>query len=126
MIGATVTLAFGALGVGVTPSGAGSGTHCTFSAAPADLDPGISYTPGSGSFVDPGGGTAECTGAINGTGTYTDRGTYSDATCQNGGTGDGDPSFTIGSQHRAPPAGQALGSVRRRRVRVSRLVRERR
>jgi hypothetical protein len=97
-IGATLTLAFGALGIGVTPSGATSATHCTFSAAPADLDPGISYTPSSGTFVDPGGGTVECKGAVNGTGTYTDSGTYRDATCQNGGTGEGDPSFTIGSQ----------------------------
>ena len=98
MIGATLTLAFGALGVGVTPSGAASGTHCTFSVAQSDLNPGITYTPSSGTFVDPLGGTVECKGAVNGTGTLTNSGTYSDATCQNGGTGEGDPSFTIGSQ----------------------------
>ena len=98
MIGASLALAFGALGAGVRPSGAESGTHCTFSAAPADLKPGITYTPSSGTFVDPGGGTVECKGAVNGTGTYTDSGTYRDATCQNGGTGEGDPTFTIGSR----------------------------
>lgn len=100
IIGVTLILALGPLGLGVAPSGATSGTHCTFSsAAPVDLNPGISYTPSSGTFVEPGSGTVECKGALNGTGTTNpDSGTYRDATCQNGGTGESDPSFTIGSQ----------------------------
>lgn len=104
MFTATLALGLGAVGVGVTPSGAltapsqaESGTHCTFEHVP-DLDPGISYEPTSGKFIDPGGGTIECTGEVSGSGSYTDSGTYSDATCQNGGTAEGDPSFTIGDQ----------------------------
>jgi len=83
--------------VGALPSGAESGSHCTFQHVP-DLKPGISYNPSSGTFVDPGGGTVECKGAVNGSGSYTDSGTYSNATCQGGGLAEGDPSFTIGDQ----------------------------
>ena len=97
MLGASLTLACGAFAVGTAPSGADSGSHCSFQHVP-DLNPGVSYKPTSGTFVDPGGGTVECKGAVNGTGSYTDSGTYSDATCQSGGTAEGDPSFTIGSQ----------------------------
>ena len=97
MITAALTLACGAFAVGAVPSGAESGTHCTFQHVP-DLKPGISYNPSSGTFVDPGGGTAECKGAVNGSGSYTDSGTYSNATCQGGGLAEGDPSFTIGSE----------------------------
>jgi hypothetical protein len=98
LITAALTLAGGIVAVGTTPSGAEeSGTHCTFQHVP-DLKPGISYQPSSGTFVDPGGGTVECKGAVNGSGSYTDSGTYSDATCQGGGKAMGDPSFTIGDQ----------------------------
>jgi len=97
MISAALALAAGALGVGVTPSGAESGTHCTFQHVP-DLNPGVSYKSTSGTFVDPGGGTVDCKGAVNGTGSYTDSGTYTDATCQSGGTAEGDPSFTVNGQ----------------------------
>ena len=97
MISAALALAAGALGVGVTPSGAESGTHCTFQHVP-DLNPGVSYKPTTGTFIAPGGGTVDCKGAVTGSGSYTDSGTYSDATCQNGGTAVGDPSFTINGQ----------------------------
>ncbi|HEV8624844.1 MAG TPA: hypothetical protein VG034_10345 [Acidimicrobiia bacterium] len=97
MITAALTLACGAVAVGAVPSGAESGTHCTFQHVP-DLKPGVSYTPTSGTFVDPGGGTVDCKGAVNGSGSYTDSGTYSNATCQSGGNAEGDPSFTIGGQ----------------------------
>jgi hypothetical protein len=97
MITAALTLAGGAVAVGTSPSGAESGSHCTFQHVP-DLKPGVSYQPTSGTFVDPGGGTVECKGAVNGSGSYTDSGTYTDATCQSGGTAEGDPSFTIGEK----------------------------
>ena len=97
MITAALTLACGAFAVGAVPSGAESGTHCTFQHVP-DLKPGVSYNPSSGTFHDPGGGTVECKGAVNGSGSYTDSGTYSNATCQSGGLAEGDPSFTIGDQ----------------------------
>ena len=97
MISAALALAAGALGVGVTPSGAESGTHCTFQHVP-DLHPGVSYQSTSGTFVDPGGGTVDCKGAVNGSGSYTDSGTYTDATCQSGGTAEGDPTFTVNGQ----------------------------
>ena len=97
MITAALTLAGGAFAVGAVPSGAESGSHCTFQHVP-DLKPGISYNPSSGTFVDPGGGTVDCKGAVTGSGSYTDSGTYSNATCQSGGTAEGDPSFTIGSE----------------------------
>lgn len=97
MITATLSLAFGAVAVAGAPSGADSGTRCTFQHVP-DLKPGISYNSTSGTFTDPGGGTAECKGAINGSGPYTDSGTYSNATCQGGGTAEGDPSFTINGE----------------------------
>lgn len=97
MITAALTLAGGAVAVATVPSGAESGSHCTFQHVP-NLNPGVSYNPTSGTFVDPGGGTVECKGAVNGSGSYTDSGTYSNATCQNGGTAEGDPSFTIGGQ----------------------------
>ena len=97
MITAALTLACGAFAVGAVPSGAESGTHCTFQHVP-DLKPGISYNPSSGTFVDPGGGTVECKGAVSGSGSYTDSGTYSNATCQSGGLAEGDPTFTIGNE----------------------------
>ena len=97
MITAALTLTCGAFAVGAVPSGAESGSDCTFQHVP-DLKPGISYNPSSGTFVDPGGGTVECKGAVNGSGSYTDSGTYSNATCQSGGLAEGDPSFTIGGQ----------------------------
>jgi hypothetical protein len=97
MITASLALAAGAVAVGVTPSGAESGTHCTFQHVP-DLNPGISYKPSSGGFIDPGGGTVDCKGTVNGSGSYTDSGTYTDATCQNGGSAEGDPMFKIGDQ----------------------------
>ena len=97
VITAALALACGAVAVGAAPSGAESGTHCTFQHVP-DLKPGVSYNPSSGNFIDPGGGTAECKGAVNGSGGYTDSGTYSNATCQGGGLAEGDPSFTIGGQ----------------------------
>ena len=97
MITAALTLAGGAVAVGVSPSGADSGSQCTFQHVP-DLNPGVSYNKTSGTFIDPGGGTVECKGAVNGSGAYTDSGTYTNATCQEGGTAEGDPSFTIGGQ----------------------------
>src|SRR2546423_2172674 len=96
MITAALTLACGAVAVATVPSGAESGSHCTFQHVP-DLKPGISYNPSSGTFVDPGGGTADCKGAVTGSGSYTDSGMYSNATCQSGGTAEGDPSLTIGT-----------------------------
>jgi hypothetical protein len=95
----TATLALGLVGTGIagTPSGAaGSGTHCTFQHVP-NLEPGLSYQPTSGKFIDPGGGTASCEGDVNGTGSYTDSGTVT-GTCQGGGTAEGDPTFTIGGE----------------------------
>ena len=97
MLGASLTLACGAFAVGVAPSGADSGSHCTFQHVP-NLNPGVSYNSTSGTFVDPGGGTVDCKGAVNGSGAYTDSGTYSTATCQTGGTAEGDPTFTINGQ----------------------------
>jgi hypothetical protein len=97
MLGASLMLVVGTAAAGVAPSGADSGSHCSFQHVP-NLNPGVSYQPTSGTFIDPGGGTAECKGAVNGSGSYTDSGTYSDATCQNGGTAEGDPSFTINGQ----------------------------
>ena len=97
LITATLTLGLGAFGIGITPSGAeDSGSHCTFQHVP-DLNPGLSYKPSNGTFTDPGGGTAECHGAVNGSGSYTDSGTVS-GTCQGGGSAEGDPTFTIGSE----------------------------
>ena len=97
MITAALTMALGAVAVGIAPSGADSGSHCTFQHVP-NLNPGVSYNKTSGTFIDPGGGTVECKGAVNGSGDYTDSGTYSNATCQEGGTAEGDPTFTIGDQ----------------------------
>lgn len=97
LITASLSLAFGAVAVAGTPSGADSGTRCTFQHVP-DLKPGVSYNSTSGTFTDPGGGTAECKGAINGSGPYTDSGTYSNATCQGGGIAEGDPTFTINGE----------------------------
>ena len=97
MITASLTLAFGAVAVTSSASMADEGTHCTFQHVP-DLKPGISYNSTSGTFIDPGGGTAECKGAVNGSGPYTDSGTYANATCQSGGTAEGDPSFTINGE----------------------------
>jgi hypothetical protein len=97
LITASLSLAFGTVAFASAPSGADSGTHCTFQHVP-NLNPGVSYNSTSGTFIDPGGGTAECKGAVNGSGDYTDSGTYSNATCQSGGTAEGDPTFTIGGQ----------------------------
>ena len=97
LITASLSLAFGAVAVAGTPSGADSGTHCTFQHVP-DLKPGVSYNSTSGTFTDPGGGSADCKGAVNGSGPYTDSGTYSNATCQGGGMAEGDPSFTINGE----------------------------
>jgi hypothetical protein len=97
MLGASLTLACGAFAVGTAPSGAESGSHCSFQHVP-NLNPGVSYQSSSGKFIDPGGGTVDCKGAVNGSGSYTDSGSYSNATCQSGGTAEGDPSFTIGGQ----------------------------
>lgn len=97
MLTTTLALALGAVGVGITPSGAESGTQCTFQHVP-NLSPGLSYNSTSGKFIDPGGGTAECTGAVTGSGPYTDSGTFTNATCQSGGTAEGDPSFTINGE----------------------------
>src|SRR5256885_14486741 len=94
MITAALTLACGAVAVATVPSGAESGSHCTFQHVP-DLKPGISYNPSSGTFVDPGGGTADCKGAVTGSGSYTDSGTYSNATCQSGGGPGGGPALPI-------------------------------
>ena len=96
MLAATMTLGLGAVGVGITPSGAESGTHCTFQHVP-NLNPGLSYKPSDGTFTDPGGGTAKCTGGVSGSGSYTDSGTVS-GTCQGGGVAEGDPTFTIGGK----------------------------
>lgn len=95
----TASLALGLAGVGIagTPSEAeGSGSQCTFQHVP-DLEPGLSYKPSSGKFIDPGGGTISCKGAVNGSGSYTDSGTVS-GTCQGGGTAVGDPTFTINGE----------------------------
>ncbi|HEV7864668.1 MAG TPA: hypothetical protein VGR20_18330 [Acidimicrobiia bacterium] len=62
-----------------------------------NLQPGLSYKPSSGNFIDPGGGSASCQGAVSGSGSYTDSGTVS-GTCQDGGTAEGDPTFTIGGE----------------------------
>ena len=97
MITASLSLAFGAVAVAGTVAQAEDGTHCTFQHVP-DLKPGVSYNSTSGTFTDPGGGSAECKGAVNGSGPYTDSGTYSNATCQGGGTAEGDPTFTINGE----------------------------
>jgi len=97
MLGASATLVFGAFAVGTAPSGAESGSHCSFQHVP-NLNPGVSYNESSGTFTDTGGGTVDCKGAVNGSGSYTDSGTYSKATCQSGGTAEGDPTFTINGQ----------------------------
>ncbi|HEY2702288.1 MAG TPA: hypothetical protein VGL20_01225 [Candidatus Dormibacteraeota bacterium] len=97
MFAATVTLGLGAVGaVGVTHSRADSGTHCTFQHVP-NLSPGLSFQSSTGTFTDPGGGTAMCSGGISGSGDYTDSGTVS-GTCQGGGVAEGDPTFTIGGR----------------------------
>jgi hypothetical protein len=97
MITAALTLGLGAVGIAGTASGAGeSGSTCSFQHVP-DLNPGLSYKPTSGKFIDPGGGTISCKGAVNGSGSYTDSGTV-EGTCQGGGTAEGDPTFTIGEQ----------------------------
>jgi hypothetical protein len=94
---ASLVLGLAGLGIAGTPSGAeGSGSHCTFQHVP-NLEPGLSYKPTSGNFIDPGGGTASCDGAVSGSGSYTDSGTVT-GTCQGGGTAEGDPTFTIGGQ----------------------------
>jgi hypothetical protein len=94
---ASLALGFAGIGIAGTPSGAeGSGSHCTFQHVP-NLDPGLSYKSSSGKFTDPGGGTAKCQGAVNGSGSYEDSGTVT-GTCQNGGTAEGDPTFTIGGE----------------------------
>src|SRR3977135_2736752 len=69
MITASLSLALGAFGIGL--------------AAP--------------SRTDSGGGTADCKGAVTGSGASTDSGTVS-GTCQGGGVAEGDPTFTIGDQ----------------------------
>jgi hypothetical protein len=97
MITASLSLAFGTVAVASTVAQAAEGTRCTFQHVP-DLKPGVSYNSTSGTFIDPGGGTAECKGAVNGSGPYTDSGTYTNATCQSGGMAEGDPSFTINGQ----------------------------
>jgi len=97
MITAALALTCGVAAAGAVPSGAESGSHCTFQHVP-NLKPGISYNESSGNFVDPGGGTVDCKGAVTGSGSYTDSGTYSNATCQGGGLAEGDPTFTIGDQ----------------------------
>ena len=95
MITASLALACGTVAVTSSASMADQErTHCTFQHVP-DLKPGVSYNSTSGAFIDPGGGTVDCQGPVSGAGTYTDSGTYSNATCQNGGTAEGDPSFTI-------------------------------
>src|SRR2546421_310513 len=97
LLGASLTLACGAFAVGVAPSGAASGGPCTFQHVP-NPNPRVSYNSTSGTFIDPGGGTVKCSGAVSGSGDYTDSGTYSNATCQSGGTAEGDPTFTINGQ----------------------------
>ena len=97
MITASLSLALGTVAVASTVAQAEEGTHCTFQHVP-DLKPGVSYNSTSGTFTDPGGGTAECKGGISGSGPYTDSGTYANATCQGGGTAEGDPSFTINGE----------------------------
>jgi hypothetical protein len=97
MFAATMILGPGAAGVvGITHSRADSGTHCTFQHMP-NLSPGLSLQPSNGTFTDPGGGAATCTGGISGSGSYTDSGTVS-GTCQGGGVAEGDPTVTIGDQ----------------------------
>jgi hypothetical protein len=97
MFAATMTLGLGAVGVvGITHSRADSGTRCTFQHVP-NLSPGLSLQPSNGTFTDPGGGTATCTGGISGSGSYTDSGTVS-GTCQSGGVAEGDPTVTVGDQ----------------------------
>jgi len=96
MITAALALGLTVVGVAGAPSGADSGTHCTFQHVP-NLEPGLSYKPSSGKFIDPGGGTVDCKGTVNGSGSYTDSGTVQ-GTCQDGGTAEGDPMFTIGDQ----------------------------
>jgi hypothetical protein len=97
MFAATMSLGLGAAGAGgVIPSRADSGTHCTFQHVPT-LNPGLSIQPSSGTFTDPGGGTAACNGGVSGSGSYTDSGTVS-GTCQGGGVAEGDPTVTIGDQ----------------------------
>ncbi len=97
MFAATMSLGLGAAGVlGVTHSRADSGTHCTFQHVP-NLSPGLSYQSTTGTFTDPGGGTAKCTGDVSGSGSYTDSGTVT-GTCQGGGVAEGDPRFTIGDR----------------------------
>src|SRR5947199_10834284 len=62
----TASLALGLAGLGIagTPSGAeGSGSHCTFQHVP-NLASGLSYKPTPGMFTDPGGGYANCVGAV--------------------------------------------------------------
>jgi hypothetical protein len=101
MSAAALTFAFGAFGVGIASSGAAEPTRCTFSHDP-DLSPGLSSEPTSGSFTDPGGGTIECHGPVNGheptgPGTYTDSGRYGSSdpdTCL-GGEAEGDPQFVV-------------------------------
>jgi hypothetical protein len=97
LITASLSLALGTVAFASAPSGADSGSHCTFQHVP-NLNPGVSYNSTSGTFTDPGGGSADCKGAVNGSGPYTDSGTYSNATCQEGGTAEGDPTFTINGQ----------------------------
>jgi hypothetical protein len=97
LITASLGMAFGTVAFASAPSGADSGSHCTFQHVP-NLSPGISGNQSSGTFIDPGGGTVECKGAVNGSGDYTDSGTYSNATCQTGGTAEGDPTFTINGE----------------------------
>lgn len=94
---ATLALCLTGAGVAANPSGAeGSGSHCTFQHVP-NLEPGLSYEPSSGKFIDPGGGTITCKGPVSGSGSYTDSGTVT-GTCQGGGTAEGDPMFTIGDE----------------------------
>ena len=96
MITAALALGLGVVGIAGAPSQAESGSHCTFQHVP-NLDPGLSYKQTDGKFIDPGGGTVDCKGAVSGSGTYSDSGTVS-GTCQGGGVAEGDPTFTIGGQ----------------------------
>jgi hypothetical protein len=96
MFTASLALGLAAVGIAGAPSEADSGSKCTFQHVP-NLEPGLSYNTTSGKFIDPGGGTAECKGAVNGSGSYTDSGTVT-GTCQGGGTAEGDPMFTIGGE----------------------------
>jgi len=100
---ASLALGLAVVGIAGTPSGAeGSGSHCTFQHVP-NLEPGLSYKPSSGNFIDPGGGTASCKGDVSGSGSYTDSGTVT-GTCQGGGTAVGDPTFTLRSKAPRPKA----------------------